>query len=264
MVDAERFDVPVSGGGSVAVWAAGDGPALVLVHGSMCDHTTFNALVRALEGVRTFAMDRRGFGASPDTGTGYSADREFDDVAAVVEVVAERTGGPVALFGHSWGASCALGGAARSTHVGTLLLYEPSLSLRYPPGTIDRIDDLVASGDHEAAVLAVLTEIAGMTDDEADAVRRSPVWPDRVATAPTIAREARVEDGWDLQPGQFDTIFAPTLLLTGSESPAELVEVAERTATVVAGAKVHVLEGHGHFAYRFEPDVVAEVIRRLL
>jgi pimeloyl-ACP methyl ester carboxylesterase len=264
MVDSQQLDVPVSGGGSVAVWEAGDGPALVLVHGSMCDHTTFNALVGALDGLRTFAMDRRGFGASADTGTGFSAEREFDDVAAVVEVVAERTGGPVALFGHSWGASCALGGAARSTHVGTLLLYEPSLGLPYPPGAIDRIDTLVAEGDHEGAVVAVLTEIAGMTDDEVAAIRRSPVWADRVATAPTIAREARIEDGWDLRPGPFETIFAPTLVLTGSESPAELIDVAERTAAVVPGAKVHVLDGHGHFAYRFEPDLVAEVIRRFL
>jgi pimeloyl-ACP methyl ester carboxylesterase len=264
MVQQERLDVPVPGGGAVAVWHRGEGPPLVLVHGSMCDHTTFDALVEALgDHVATFAMDRRGFGASAD-GDGYSADREFDDVAAVVEVVAERTGVPVALFGHSWGASCALGGAARSTHVARLLLYEPSLGLRYPPGAIERVEELVAAGDHEGAVVAVLRDIAGMADDDVDAVRRSPVWPARVATAPTIAREARIEDGWDLQRDQFDAISAPTLLITGSTSPTELTELAERTAAVVTGARVHVLVGHDHFAYRFRPDVVAEVIRDFL
>jgi alpha-beta hydrolase superfamily lysophospholipase len=32
-------------------------------------------------------------------------------LAAVVEAVAARTGGPVALWGHSYGAGCAMGGA---------------------------------------------------------------------------------------------------------------------------------------------------------
>jgi pimeloyl-ACP methyl ester carboxylesterase len=264
MVQQERLDVPVSAGGNVAVWHRGEGSPLVLVHGSMCDHTTFDALVGALgDDVATFAMDRRGFGASID-GDGYGVDREFDDVAAVVEVVAEHTRVPVALFGHSWGASCALGGAARSTHVAQLLLYEPSLGLRYPAGAIDRVEELVAAGDHEGAVVAVLTEIAGMDADDVAAIRASPVWPARVATAPTIAREARIEDGWDLRRGPFDTISAPTLLLTGSASPSELTELAERTTSTVPGARLRVLEGADHFAYRFQPDLVAEVIRELL
>lgn len=263
MVDPERLDVPVPDGGSIAVWCAGTGPALVLVHGSMCDHTTFDALADALSGERTtFAMDRRGFGASPD-GDGYSADREFEDVAAVVTAVAERTGGPVALLGHSWGASCALGAANRCTQVSALLLYEPSLGLRYPPGAIDRVESLVEAGDHEGAVLAVLIDIAGMADDDVAAVRGSPAWPARVATAPTIAREALIEDGWELRAGQFDGVSAPTVLLTGSDSPPELSELTHRTATVVPAARVQVLDGCDHFSYRFHPDVVAAAIRGL-
>ncbi len=98
---ADRFDVRSPGGTSLAVWVDGNGPPLVLVHGSMCDHTRFDPLVAELtDGATTFAMDRRGFGASTDT-AGYSIEREFDDVAAVVNAVAERTGGPVALWGHS-------------------------------------------------------------------------------------------------------------------------------------------------------------------
>jgi pimeloyl-ACP methyl ester carboxylesterase len=261
MVDPERLDVPVPNEGAVAVWCRGAGPALVLVHGSMCDHTTFDALVEALGGdFATFALDRRGFGASADGG-GYSADREFDDVATVVDAVAARAGGPVTLFGHSWGASCALGAAARSTQVGRLLLYEPSLGLRYPPGAIDRVESLVEAGDHQGAVVAVLTEIAGMADEDVAALRSSPVWPARVATGPTIAREARIEDGWALEAGPFAGLSAPTLVLTGSESPPELTDLAHRTADAIPGSRVHVLDGHDHFAYRFHPEVVAAVIR---
>ena len=71
----------------------------------------------------TFSMDRRGFGASGDTAP-YSIERDFEDVAAVVNAVAARTSGPVALFGHSYGANCAMGGAARTDDV------RPSRALR--------------------------------------------------------------------------------------------------------------------------------------
>lgn len=260
MASTERLDVRAPDGNTIAVWVDGAGPGLVLVHGSMCDHTTFNALIGELRAqFRCYAMDRRGFGASPESGD-YSADREFDDVAAVVDVVASLEGGPVALLGHSWGASCAMGGAARTGNIHRLILYEPSLGLSYPPGSIEAIEKRVASGDFEEAVLFVLVDIAGMQEEDVETLRSSALWPARVATAPTIAREARIEASWVLGPGQFDGIAAPTLLLSGSESPAELQEVARRSAEAIPGARITMLNGHGHFAHRTHPRDVAPVI----
>jgi alpha-beta hydrolase superfamily lysophospholipase len=92
---AERWEVKSGDGQSIAVWVEGDGPPLVLVHGSVSDHTVFAPLVGELRDEFTiFAMDRRGFGASRDD-PGYSAEREFSDVAAVVDAVATRVGAPV-------------------------------------------------------------------------------------------------------------------------------------------------------------------------
>ena len=199
-------------------------------------------------------------GLSPD-GPGYSAEREFSDVAAVVEAVASRTGESVVLFGHSWGASCALGAAVDLPSLQRLVLYEPSLGLRYPPGSIDRIEARVAAGDHEGALIEVLTDIAGMTEDEIAYLRAAPNWPERVATAPTIAREARIEEGWDWQPDLFVRIRVPTLLITGSETTAELAAVTAATAAAIPDAQVHVLLGHGHVAHRFAPAVVADALR---
>jgi pimeloyl-ACP methyl ester carboxylesterase len=96
-VRTDRFDVRSPDGTPIAVWADGNGPPLVLAHGSLTDHTTFDPLVDQLQGgVTCFSMDRRGFGASGDA-AGYAIQREFEDVAAVVEAVAARTGKPVAL-----------------------------------------------------------------------------------------------------------------------------------------------------------------------
>jgi pimeloyl-ACP methyl ester carboxylesterase len=210
----------------------------------------------------TFAMDRRGFGASPD-GPSYSSEREFGDVAAVANAVATRSGQPVVLFGHSWGASCALGAASDLPPLRALVLYEPSLGLRYPPGSIERTEQRVAAGDNEGALIDVLTEV-GMTEDEILERRQAPNWSERVATAPTIAREARIEEGWVWRPDCFADIAAPTLLLTGSETTAELAEVTYRTSTAIPGARVHVLTGHGHVAHRSDPAAVADVLKAWL
>jgi pimeloyl-ACP methyl ester carboxylesterase len=135
---AERWDVKLGDGGSVAVWVEGEGPPFVLVHGSVSNHNVYAPLVGELRDEFTlFAMDRRGFGASRD-GSGHSAEREFSDVATVVEAIAARTGQLVMLFGSSWGANCFLGAAQDMPALRALMLYEPSLGLRHSPGSLDR------------------------------------------------------------------------------------------------------------------------------
>jgi 3-oxoadipate enol-lactonase len=256
-----RFDVRSLDGTPLAVWIEGSGPPLVLVHGSIADHTTFEPFVEALrEEWTTYALDRRGFGASGDTAI-YSIDRDFDDVAAVVDAVATRAGGPVALWGHSYGANCAMGGVARTRNVHHLVLYEPSLGLSYPPGSIERIEIALAAGDNEAAITAVLVDILEMADDEIDPFRSSPLWPTRLAAAHTVPRECRAEEDWIYQPGQFDTITAPTLFLAGSESVPAVTKATDDAIAAIPHAQLRVLDGHGHFAHNTDPAMVAAIIR---
>ena len=141
---------------------------MVLVHGSLQDHTISAALVAELRaGLTVFALDRRGFGASGD-GADYAIEREFEDVAAVVDAVAERVGGPVAVWGHSYGASVAMGAAALTGNVSHLVLYEPSLGLAYPEGWIDTLEKTLGEGDDEAAIVLVLRDVLEFTDDQID------------------------------------------------------------------------------------------------
>jgi pimeloyl-ACP methyl ester carboxylesterase len=262
--EASRFDVEAADGTSLAVWVAGNGPPLVLVHGSLCDHTRFDPLVAELrDGVTVFAMDRRGFGASADA-AGYSIELEFADVAAVVETAAARAGGPVALWGHSYGANCAMGGAALTDNVSHLLLYEPSLGLRYPTGSIEAVERALEAGDREAAIRLVFVGILEMTEEEVEQMRATPLWPVRLASAPTVPRECRVEEDWTYRPEQFDGITAATLVLTGSESPPAVKETTDRAAAAISNAEIQVLEGHGHFAFQTDPAMVAAVITRYM
>ncbi len=256
-----RFDVTAPDGTSIAVWVEGTGPALVMVHGSIADHTTFDSFVAVLRAeFTTFAMDRRGFGASGD-GDDYTIERDFEDVAAVVDAVAARTGGPVTLWGHSYGANCAMGAATLTGNVDHLILYEPSLGLPYPPGSIERIEAALARGDHDAAIVAVLVDILEMSEEEIDGFRASPLWPVRLAAAPTIPRECHAEEDWVYRPGQFATVTARTMFLAGSDSVPVVNEATERAAAAVPDATIHVLEGHGHFAHRTDPAMVTAVIR---
>jgi pimeloyl-ACP methyl ester carboxylesterase len=257
---AERWDVTSGDGESIAVWVDGEGPPLVLVHGSVSDHNVFAPLVGELRDEFTlFAMDRRGFGASRD-GSGYSAEREFGDVAAVVEAVAARTGQPVVLFGSSWGAGCALGAARDLPTLRALILYEPSLGLRHAPGSLDRIEERIAAGDSEGVLIEMGTE-AGLTEDQIAARRAAPNWSQRVASVPTVVREAHIEEGWNWPSDRFAGVGVSTLLLTGSETPHELSEITSMTAAAIPGAHVHVLAGHGHFAHVSDPGLVAQVLR---
>ena len=259
-----RFDVHSADSTPIAVWVRGNGPPLVMVHGSIADHTTFDGFVDLLgRHLTTYALDRRGFGASGDTAE-YAIERDFEDVAAVVDAVAARTGGPVALWGHSYGANCAMGGAARTANVSHLILYEPSFGLPYPPGSIDAIEAALERGDNDAAIVTVLVDILEMTDADIAEFRSSPLWPLRLAAAPTIPRECRVEEGWVFEPGQFAAITAPTLMLAGSESVPVVRTATDAAAAMIADVRIHTLDGHGHFAHKTDPAMVTELIRRFL
>lgn len=262
--DASRFDVRSADGTAIAVWVEGQGPPLVMVHGSIADHTTFEPFVAVLRRhLTTFSMDRRGFGSSGDTAD-YSIERDFEDVAAVVDAVAARTGRPVALWGHSFGANCAMGGASLSTNVRHLVIYEPSLGIPYPPGSIDAVDQALARGDNDAAIVAVFVDILELTDEEIDAMRSGPLWPVRLAAAPTVPRECRAEESWEYEPGRFDAITAPTLVLAGSDSVGVIVEATRRASDAIPHASVHVLEGHAHFAHKTDPEMVTGIVRRFM
>ena len=65
--DAGSFDVQSTDGTTIKVWVQGEGPPIVLVHGSLRDHTIFEPLIAHLQSsMTTYAIDRRGFGASGD------------------------------------------------------------------------------------------------------------------------------------------------------------------------------------------------------
>ena len=102
----------------------GEGPLLVLVHGTFSDHETNWKFVKHLfeKQFTVYAMARRGRGET-DATKGHSLEDEARDVVALVQSIGE----PVFLLGHSYGALTALAAAVQlSNCVRKLVLYEPA------------------------------------------------------------------------------------------------------------------------------------------
>jgi pimeloyl-ACP methyl ester carboxylesterase len=249
-------------GTEIAYWTTGGGPPLVLVHGAVADHTRWRPLLPYLEPHATVhAMDRRGRGASGD-GPAYSLAREFEDVAAVVDAVAEACGSAVDLYAHSFGGLCAFGGAALTASLGRLVLYEgwPPVepgAHRLPPGLGERLEALLAAGDHDAVVETMFREFVLMPAAEVAALRAQPSWPARVDAAPALVRELRANAEAALDPGQAARITVPTLLLTGSDSRDPFAADTRAVAAALPDARVVVMEGQQHVADILAPEVVA-------
>jgi pimeloyl-ACP methyl ester carboxylesterase len=248
-------------GTPIACWRSGQGPALLLIHGSTADHTRWAPQLALLEPHATvYAMDRRGRGASGDA-DGYTLAAEAADVAAVVDAVAEATGGPVDVLGHSYGALCALEAALLTTGMRRLVLYEPPLGAVVPPGFVDRLDEMLAQGRREDVVTTLFREIVRTPPEHLLAMMAEPSWPGRVAAAHTLARECRAEEDYLFVPARFAALSVPVLLMAGSDSPPELAASTATLAAALPGARVVTLAGQGHVAMTTAPDLFAtEVI----
>ena len=261
-----RTTVPSPDGTPIACFASGEGPPLVLVHGVLGDHSRWEALRPELaDHARVYAIDRRGRGASGDHAP-YDVEREFEDLAAVVDALAAHHGTTVDLYGHSGGASFALGAASLTSNVGQLVLYEPAVDpgALLPPGFLDRLEGLLADGDHDRVVESFCRQVLHLPDEQLALYREHPSWAARVAAAPTLSRELAIAPERLFDPDRAAQVTAPTLVLTGDQTPAGFTAGVAVVADAIRGSQVQTLHGHGHTADVVAPALVAEHVLAFL
>ncbi|WP_290817992.1 alpha/beta fold hydrolase [Halovivax sp.] len=255
--EEELHTVTSRDGIEIGYWVSGEGPPIVLVHGSgVSDHRRWDiAGVRAAlaERVTVYALDRRGRGESGDS-TEYSLDDEVMDVIAVVEAI----DGPVTLLGHSYGANIALEASLRTDAVSGLILYEPGIAVGEheftAAETVAEMNDLLDEGRNEEALLVFLREIAGLTSGEIDTFRSDPSWPDRVEGAHTLPREEQAVAEHELRPVRFADMTTPTLLLAGGESSDIYSAATKAVHEALPNSRITTFEGHQHVAMNSEPE----------
>ncbi len=248
-------------GTPIAYYKGGSGSPLVLVHGTGSMHTRWTPILPALEKYFTvYAVDRRGRGESGDAPGVYAMDREFGDVAAVVDAI----GGPVDLFGHSYGAICSLEAALLTSNIRRLVLYEPPLPAEgvqiYAEGLIDRLHALLDAGDREGLLTAFMTEAVRMLPHEIELTKSMPAWPSRVATAHTLPRELRSHEAYRFRPHRFRDLSVPVLLLVGGDSPEFFKTAVDLLAATLPEARKVVMPGQQHIAMESAPDLLTHEV----
>lgn len=251
-------------GTRIAVFVSGDGPPLVLVHGAAADHTTFRVVEPILAARHTIhAIDRRGRGASGD-GAGYSIEHEFDDLAAVVDDIAAESGRAIDVVGHSFGGRVALGAALRTPNLRRLVVYEgapsPAGTPYQAPDLVVRLRSLADAGRNEELLSTFLAEVIGMNEADLAAYRANPVWPARVAAAPTIVREIEAEASDEAGLEALGDVRIPVLQILGAASLPAFRAATEALDARLADGRVAVVEGARHAAHHTHPDrFVAEI-----
>jgi pimeloyl-ACP methyl ester carboxylesterase len=256
-------------GTPIAVFSSGDGPPIVLVHGAAADHTTFRVIGPRLAGrYAVHAMDRRGRGRSGDT-LPYAIEREFEDVAAVADSIADGSAEGVAVIGHSYGGRCALGAAQLTDAIDRVVSYEGAPT---PPGVTygdtalaDELTALAAAGGDELVLETFLRRVVGMDDDGIAAYRADPVWPLRVAAAHTIPRELAAEGrseaaGLDA----LARVGQPVLQVLGGDSLPSFAEATTALHDRLADGRIVVIPGARHAAHHTHPDELIEAIDTFL
>jgi pimeloyl-ACP methyl ester carboxylesterase len=234
--------------------SVGSGPPIVLVHGTAADGATFRLLEKQLaDRFTVVTVERRGRCGSGDDDA-YSLEAEFDDLAAVIDMLDE----PAVVFGHSFGGNVALGASLRCSKLAKLALMEPGFRGDVSPALLHELEQLLERGDRRAAMRLTLLEFTRFPEEWLDDLLDTPPWEERLAFAHTIPRELRAYNEYDY--GDLSRFTVPTLVVVGGESPASEHAHARTLASELPSAHVSVLPGEGHVAPVTAPQLLAREI----
>ncbi|MFI6823675.1 alpha/beta fold hydrolase [Micromonospora sp. NPDC050187] len=261
-----RTDPPVrtvrsADGTTIAYETSGEGPPIILVGGAFNDRTTARPLAAALAPHFTaYAYDRRGRGDSGDTAP-YSADREIDDLAALIGAA----GGSAYVYGLSSGAVLAARAAARGLAVTGLALFEPPFAVDgyagSRPAIVAALAELIAADRRTEAVELFMTSAVGLPGEAVAGMRHDPSWPFLERMAHTLVYDTTITGDGALPRDELALITAPTLVVDSTGSPDLLRQATRRTAEAVPGARRLSMAGGYH---EVPPADLAVELRRFL
>lgn len=257
------------GADGVAIGAdvIGDGPPLLLVHGTSADKARWAPLLPLLEDRFTcIAIDRRGRGSSGDAEP-YRIALEFGDIAAVVGALS-AAGDPVSVFAHSYGALCSLEASLKTGSVGRLVLYEPPVPTSgpiTPPDVLAALRRHAERGDRDAVLETFALKVVRYPPAEYDMIRSLPAWKQRQAAALTIPRElGALDEDYGFDAARFAGFAVPTLLLLGADSPAFLQDATRLLHETLPDSQLEVMPGQQHNAIDAAPALVARLATAFL
>jgi pimeloyl-ACP methyl ester carboxylesterase len=237
-------------GTSIAYDRGGSGPPVVLIGGTLTSRAAGMGNNAALAAELTthftvYNYDRRGRGDSGGT-TQDPTGREIDDLEAVIAAA----GGSAHLYGVSSGGALALEAAAAGVAADKIAVYEVPYRA---PGDTQRwlsyrkeLDALLAA-DRPGDALELFHRHLGIPDEHIAAARQSPLWPEAVALAHTLAQDAALLGNGALPVARLAHVNQPVLVATGGG-----FDLIEQTADAIAATVPHAtrltLQGLEHAA----------------
>lgn len=264
-------------GTTIAYDQLGSGPALILVTGAfgVRRHPIMAQLAELLSPHFTVIYyDRRGRGDSGDSPS-YAVEREVEDIEALIDAA----GGSAFLAGSSSGSVLALEAVARlPDKVKKLVMYEPPFVVddsRPPVGKdfAQRLNALIAEGRRGDAVELFMTEAVGVPPEFVAQMRSGPggggagermtppEWVEMEQVAHTLAYDSAIMgetmSGKPLPAGRWSTATAPTLVISGGNSPPFFHNGAQALVALLPDAEYRILEGQDHAV---SPDALAPVL----
>ena len=251
--------VAADDGTSIAWQETGEGPPLLLVHGTAADSRQWAKLVPLLaDGFTVMTMDRRGRGLSGPLSSSHSLAVEYGDIAAVA-----RAGeAPVHVLGHSSGARFALHAAGQIPELASLILYEPPEPRVFPEFLLAPLARLEAAADREGLLRLFLIDFVGNTESDVVFLQDRPIWPIMLDNALTLPSELRAGIPYRFSAADMADVAAPTMLVLGELSGPELGATVRQVADALPRSTVLTLPGQGHGAMFSAPDLFAEEVRR--
>jgi len=244
---------------------SGDGQPVVFVHGSWSDHHAWDAVVPHLpDGLRLVRYSRRGHsGSECPPGQGTIAD-DVDDLAAVIETVAD---GRAHVVGNSLGAEIALRLAiSRPELVDSVALHEPGFWGLAPDAAavqafqadLQSVIRLLETGAWEDGARLFADQIFG--PGAWDTTLPEPLKRVMTANAPTLLDEELAADASTLDTTRLADFSGPIQLSTGEQTAEAFRIVVDRLAALLPHAELVPIAGAGHIPHRTHPEEYAALL----
>lgn len=246
----------------------GDGPPLVLLHGSWSNAKRWEAIVAPLaQEFQVIRYDRRGHTRSERPEGGRTRSQDEDDLAAVIERFA---GGSAHVVGNSFGGLTSLGLATRRPELlRGVTAHEPPAATSAAPGEPTRLaqeatDQVqvvlreIEAGESDGGARRFVEEIAlgpGMWEMLPEEMRG-----DFIENAPAFAAEQADPHWLDLDLGALERYPGPLLITKGTVSPRWLQLVADSIVDAVPHASAATIEGSGHGPHLTHPEEYVKLV----
>ncbi|HMM92709.1 alpha/beta fold hydrolase [Bradyrhizobium sp.] len=247
-----------------------DSPPLVLVHGTLGDFRTWNAVLGPLsKRHRVVSLSLRRFFPEHWDGVGndYRMAQHVDDVIGFIE---KLHSGPVDLVGHSRGGHIGFRVAqARPDLLRRLVLAEPGGDLEpalqpanSPPGPVPagpRVPaaaEMVRNGDIDGALALFVDGIDGE-----GTWARLPAVPRQLLRDNIFTLLGQVDENRKpFLKGEAEAIRTPTLLIGGGDTKGGLSVIWRVLAEHIPGARTAIIPGTRHWMFEQAPQEFCDAV----